>query len=645
MSSPPKTLRQHGSALEDVLHVQSDEHQQLHQQQQRETQIEQQGHAFDNDDGSLSEELKESILQLRNLSRHDCDEVEHERRMRAMDELLIAHNYAAEMKRATKSASVWLKSISRDDAEEEVVESHYLDKMGIMGLKAATVSSEMKIKEKDEQINALTEELQRYKAETNHHTSRAEVPFMSPDRSILDAAEDDESASEVDISKSDVARFCVSPIQRTRTRDFDDRGHNISFIKSLSREPNQEALKAALEQANATIRKLHAESGSSGEPPIVELGSDASEGNTTDETSSKPGGTDESFESDWTSLTRLLPPPPDHGLHSPIVEALLEQWTAEPSMHESLLLWMERAMTGGDLTDVPPLVISSLDDEVREGLSMHVLPLLLKRSDIQVDVKTRSRRKTVHDLSVTIMPNPDPVSPYANHGGAVSDVASQSGHYSEMAASVAHSAATAQISNASKFRALDSVMASSSLNPRSTAGSDEVSVGSSATGGSQKNSTQQGGLMSSITSFGGLLSRRNTKQQALKVSQDESEQPMPSFLTRPPHSPQRPHTDGDEQPYHRVVSAPPGRIGVTFVQYRGHAMVSDVAPESPLSGWVFPSDILIAIDEVPVSGMRVRDIVKLLTTRKERQRALRVISSHAMNEFTLNSSAVSDVVT
>jgi C-terminal processing protease CtpA/Prc len=98
----------------------------------------------------------------------------------------------------------------------------------------------------------------------------------------------------------------------------------------------------------------------------------------------------------------------------------------------------------------------------------------------------------------------------------------------------------------------------------------------------------------------------------------------------------------DDTPYHRVVSAPPGRIGVTFVEFRGHAMVSDVAPDSPLSSWVFPSDILIAIDEVPVSGMRVRDIIKVLTNRRDRQRALRVISSHAMNEFTLNGSILNE---
>lgn len=89
------------------------------------------------------------------------------------------------------------------------------------------------------------------------------------------------------------------------------------------------------------------------------------------------------------------------------------------------------------------------------------------------------------------------------------------------------------------------------------------------------------------------------------------------------------------QPYHRVVSAPSGRIGVTFVEFRGHAMVSDVASDSPLAGFVFPSDILIAVDEIAVSGMRVRDIVKILSNRKDRQRAMRVISSHAMNEFTM----------
>lgn len=90
-------------------------------------------------------------------------------------------------------------------------------------------------------------------------------------------------------------------------------------------------------------------------------------------------------------------------------------------------------------------------------------------------------------------------------------------------------------------------------------------------------------------------------------------------------------------------------------------MVSDVSSGSPLLGWIFPSDILIgkcpvcnvfllqkkivakpfsfsdclptAIDEVPVSGMKLKDIVKVLQARNERQRAMRVISSHAMQDF------------
>jgi len=97
---------------------------------------------------------------------------------------------------------------------------------------------------------------------------------------------------------------------------------------------------------------------------------------------------------------------------------------------------------------------------------------------------------------------------------------------------------------------------------------------------------------------------------------------------------QRQHRQEELHSYHRVVSAPPGRIGVTFVEIRGHAVVSDVAMDSPLADWVYPSDILIAVDEIPVSGMRVRDIVNILSSRKNRQRGMRVISSHDMNEFT-----------
>jgi len=156
--------------------------------------------------------------------------------------------------------------------------------------------------------------------------------------------------------------------------------------------------------------------------------------------------------------------------------------------------------------------------------------------------------------------------------------------------------------------------------------------------------------MSGEESLGGLRLPSN-------ISTDASDD-VPPFL-RPPPPPPSPaghqaqtaasrHAadDGDEeQPYHRVVSAPPGRIGATIVQYRGHAVVSDVAKDSPLSGWVFPSDVLIAIDEVPVSGMRVRDIIQILNQRKDRQRALRVISSQSMNEFTLNTTTTSEAGT
>jgi hypothetical protein len=101
-----------------------------------------------------------------------------------------------------------------------------------------------------------------------------------------------------------------------------------------------------------------------------------------------------------------------------------------------------------------------------------------------------------------------------------------------------------------------------------------------------------------------------------------------------------PLVEADDPPYHRVVTAPPGRIGVTFVEFRGHCMVSDIHDDSPLKSWIFPSDILIAIDETAVSGMRIREIIDILKNKVDYPRALRIVSSHAMQEFTANTSMV-----
>ena len=150
--------------------------------------------------------------------------------------------------------------------------------------------------------------------------------------------------------------------------------------------------------------------------------------------------------------------------------------------------------------------------------------------------------------------------------------------------------------------------------------------------------TPQSIVSGALNAVGGLLGRRKAQQPTNRknegqVPNSSNISPLLNTEKSEDSSSSRAATNEDDQPYHRVVSAPPGKIGITFVQYRGHAMISDVLQGSPLLGWVFPSDILIAIDEIPCSGMRVVEIVKLLTARKERQRALRLISSHAMTEL------------
>lgn len=332
----------------------------------------------------------------------------------------------------------------------------------------------------------------------------------------------------------------------------------------------------------------------------------------------------------WHKLDPL-PPPPDHDLRSPIVHDLLSQWTSDLDTHESLLSWVERIVQGQHIFDIAPLQLSGLNQQLRDGFLMHVLPFLLRRSDINVEVITRERRETSYDLSVAVTKSEVDPTDYFDHKHEV-NLSSKSLHMMAFKASAMKTSPNVS----------DHV-----LTPERKRGySDNTPHGSSAIFSRHSECNDhighhQSGIMAgALNAMGGFLSRRRTPTSNNDVSSRNAfSLPSTPVSSQPNNAFHKEgniiHPDFNEssQPYHRVVSAPPGRIGMTFVQYRGHAMVSDVYKDSPLAGWVFPSDILIAIDEVPVSGMRVPEIVKLLTARKDRQRSLRVISSHAMTEL------------
>ena len=65
----------------------------------------------------------------------ESDTMTHAMRMKAVDELLRSHTYAAEMRRAAKSASTWLRSIwwsdaSTDEADENTTKPAVLKRRG-----------------------------------------------------------------------------------------------------------------------------------------------------------------------------------------------------------------------------------------------------------------------------------------------------------------------------------------------------------------------------------------------------------------------------------------------------------------------------------------------------------------------------------
>ena len=397
----------------------------------------------------------------------------------------------------------------------------------------------------------------------------------------------------------------------------------------------------------------------------------------------------EDFVTEWDPVIQL-PPPPDHQLRSPIVYGLLSQWTSDQVMQESLLGWVDNIMAGEDASAVPPLKISSLNHQLRDGFVMHILPLLLRRPDIHVEVTTRAHRRTSYDMAVSItksMPDRNGVVSFGSAGDTSDRVHVLNGNVPRRSApsnkqmmafkasrvgiseeaeddtdgrrdiqqhvrskvsdylkggntsstdvgtgSVANSDVTNRISNLASVVKLAPRTSHDTATLSGPPSADEYST---ATGGSGslRFAQQQGSVQEQPGFIGraiGLISR----------SKDEGQPDLPPQDIRlPPSGPstsrlQMPSlAQEEEEQYHRVVSVPPGKIGITFVQYRGHAMVSDVSPDSPLNGWIFPSDIVIAVDEKAVSGLRVREIVDLLKSRKDRQRALRVISSHDLQDI------------
>jgi hypothetical protein len=358
----------------------------------------------------------------------------------------------------------------------------------------------------------------------------------------------------------------------------------------------------------------------------------------------------------WKVLKNLAPPP-DHDLRSPIVSAILSEWNPDKQTQSLLLEWIENIMTCHQISDAPPLHISGLNGQLQDGFLMHIIPFLSKRSDADVEVSTRVRFESFHDILINVKGagvlekegsnSKDRVVVKTNF--PLTAKSTQMMAFKASAVSLDDSFESKASSNVSSRLNFGSVhfgemIKKGKLSPESkTPSSLEVKHITSEFSGKIKTPTpyNAGLVAGALNAMGGLLTRRKAVNlNDTDGSSDSNTIISPSHLIDPDSKDTLKagaftisDSAEDNEPYHRVVSAPPGRIGITFVQYRGHAMVSDVYQDSPLVGWIFPSDIVIAIDEIPVSGMRVPEIVKLLTIRKDRQRALRVISSHAMTDL------------
>lgn len=635
--------------------------------------------------------------------------LQHSGRVRVLEQLVRSHEYALEMRRASQSAMSWLKSIDREEKPIKKKNANLDPNLSTLAMagqdgtpqklsdptesgdegmdaltsKAMLHAAQLEAKEKGELADRLNEELAKCRAEIGRLQSKAtNRSFNAPNRSILDDSDDvvdEETPADAKV-EADESFESSTPIIGVDESGFID----PSFLQEgdiktdiFETETN---LRDALIEANNKIVQLESQLRSSHHVSREEVdgirtgsgstGISNSPGNKETQTINVRMLDGENFVTEWSELAPGLPPPPDHGLHAPIVGAVMEEWSPDEALHDSLLDWMDRVLQGQDVSTIPPLTISNLGHQVRDGFVMHVLPLLLRRADIRVDVKTRAHRFTTYDLNVAVEPTLSliGVRRHLENVSAQSDVGTgfNSTTHSEATTHVATNVPHKNTFLTPKGNVISQHMAQPRSSPLSYDEVAEVGLGSE----------RPVGLMSTLGgALGGLLRSGNTtrkngqstdtsgtpESKALSPQLDSNAATLAVNAANAHLQQQKNGKEGDEEPpndadkvnnnnnnnlqhepYHRIVTAPSGRIGVTFVEYRGHAMVSDVAKDSPLVGWIFPSDILIAIDELPVSGKPVRDIIKVLRDRKSRQRALRVISSHAMEELLpVNTSAVS----
>ncbi len=607
------------------------------------------------------------------------------------------------------------KSILSDSSSESSSDSDLIDNVSNdNGPLVLCPSRPTSVKQSDSQDESFTKWEKNIEAQMNLE-SRKEILLL---KAALEKAQ--RAITALENQKSEPFSSEIEPINASSddgetflkiADDLDSKALNVSMDVNLNDPALEKELEAYRRALIVTLENRtsapHAGSVTSSDDPNIDQ--DVSKSTSSEFTSDRKminvrmiDG--ENFSTEWGDLVDL-PPPPDHDLHSPIVDAVLNKWSGDNETRLALIQWMENILSGGNLETIPSLKLSGLDHQLRDGFVMHILPLLLRRKDVHVHLTSRAHRQTTYDIAVSVTPTSFGIQ--HNKHDAMSDSGSEdvefrqrqlsreskhhlmAFHATKSGASIKDdtnmhrsplpfwsrtipglirtpsnagsisTAVTTPISNRTPSRGphIPGKNRFTSLltdNVKKDCGShylrgdnsiptmmavtspslgDDLSVGSSVDDGSDNRDCQgQSSIMGSISGAFGLLSRRKPPpvEKGIQGTSHSIGHVPPSAL----HTPTRKVVSSeDDHPYHRVVSAPPGKIGISFVEYCGHAMVSNVSDDSPLVGWVFPSDVLVAIDDISVSGLPTREIVKLLTNKVHQQRNLQMISAVAMNEI------------
>lgn len=102
------------------------------------------------------------------------------------------------------------------------------------------------------------------------------------------------------------------------------------------------------------------------------------------------------------------PPPSNLSIRSPEIQQIFNEWTQDRANMQFMTQWCSRILSGDDITEKSGfqsgVELTKMSTAARDGFLTIIVPMLLRRSDIDIQCHTREVPKVLHELRIRVVP-------------------------------------------------------------------------------------------------------------------------------------------------------------------------------------------------------------------------------------------------